>query len=61
MIGGFMGVGTPERVVDEIVRQRKRTGTAQYVSGTRLTLADTPRALDTCRFGSFTFFLGTLL
>ena len=24
MIGGFMGVGTPERVVDEIVRQRKR-------------------------------------
>jgi acetate CoA/acetoacetate CoA-transferase alpha subunit len=24
MIGGFMAVGTPERVVDEIVRQRKR-------------------------------------
>jgi acetate CoA/acetoacetate CoA-transferase alpha subunit len=24
MIGGFMGVGTPERVVDEMVRQRKR-------------------------------------
>jgi len=24
MIGGFMGVGTPERVVDEIVRQTKR-------------------------------------
>jgi acetate CoA/acetoacetate CoA-transferase alpha subunit len=24
MIGGFMGVGTPERVMDEIVRQRKR-------------------------------------
>jgi acetate CoA/acetoacetate CoA-transferase alpha subunit len=24
MIGGFMGVGTPERVVDELVRQRKR-------------------------------------
>jgi len=24
MIGGFMGVGTPERVVDEIVRQKKR-------------------------------------
>src|SRR5690242_16314067 len=24
MIGGFMGVGTPERLVDEIVRQRKR-------------------------------------
>ena len=24
MIGGFMGVGTPERVIDEIVRQRKR-------------------------------------
>lgn len=24
MIGGFMGVGTPERVVDEIVRQHKR-------------------------------------
>src|SRR3954452_24978195 len=23
MIGGFMGVGTPERVVDEIVRQNK--------------------------------------
>jgi len=23
MIGGFMGVGTPERVLDEIVRQRK--------------------------------------
>ena len=24
MIGGFMGVGTPERTIDEIVRQRKR-------------------------------------
>ena len=24
MIGGFMGVGTPERIVDEIVRQGKR-------------------------------------
>jgi len=24
MLGGFMGVGTPERVVDEIVRQKKR-------------------------------------
>jgi acetate CoA/acetoacetate CoA-transferase alpha subunit len=24
MIGGFMGVGTPERVVDELVRQNKR-------------------------------------
>jgi acetate CoA/acetoacetate CoA-transferase alpha subunit len=24
MIGGFMGIGTPERVVDEIVRQNKR-------------------------------------
>jgi len=24
MIGGFMGVGTPERIVDEIVRQRKK-------------------------------------
>ena len=24
LIGGFMGVGTPERVVDELVRQRKR-------------------------------------
>jgi acetate CoA/acetoacetate CoA-transferase alpha subunit len=24
MIGGFMGVGTPERVVDEMVRQKKR-------------------------------------
>jgi acetate CoA/acetoacetate CoA-transferase alpha subunit len=24
MIGGFMGVGTPERIVDEIVRQNKR-------------------------------------
>ena len=24
MIGGFMGVGTPERVIDEIVRQDKR-------------------------------------
>ena len=24
MVGGFMGVGTPERIVDEIVRQRKR-------------------------------------
>jgi acetate CoA/acetoacetate CoA-transferase alpha subunit len=23
MIGGFMGVGTPERIVDELVRQRK--------------------------------------
>ncbi len=25
LIGGFMGVGTPERVIDEIVRQRKRS------------------------------------
>jgi acetate CoA/acetoacetate CoA-transferase alpha subunit len=25
MIGGFMGVGTPERVIDELVRQGKRT------------------------------------
>ncbi len=24
MIGGFMGVGTPERIVDELVRQQKR-------------------------------------
>ena len=24
MAGGFMGVGTPERVVDELVRQGKR-------------------------------------
>src|SRR5215831_10958827 len=24
MIGGFMGVGSPERVIDEIVRQNKR-------------------------------------
>src|SRR5467141_3083910 len=24
MIGGFMGVGTPERIIDEIVRQRKK-------------------------------------
>jgi acetate CoA/acetoacetate CoA-transferase alpha subunit len=24
MIGGFMGVGTSERVIDEIVRQNKR-------------------------------------
>jgi acetate CoA/acetoacetate CoA-transferase alpha subunit len=25
MVGGFMGVGTPERIVDEIVRQGKRS------------------------------------
>ena len=24
MIGGFMGVGTPERMIDELVRQGKR-------------------------------------
>jgi len=24
LVGGFMGVGTPERVIDEIVRQGKR-------------------------------------
>ena len=24
MIGGFMGVGTPERLIDELVRQKKR-------------------------------------
>ena len=23
MVGGFMGIGTPERLLDEIVRQRK--------------------------------------
>ena len=25
MVGGFMGVGTPERLIDEIVRQKKRS------------------------------------
>src|SRR5262249_61348684 len=29
MIGGFMAVGTPERVIDEIVRQNKRDLTAK--------------------------------
>ena len=24
MVGGFMGVGTPERVLDELVRQHKK-------------------------------------
>ena len=24
MIGGFMGVGTPEPIIDELVRQQKR-------------------------------------
>jgi acetate CoA/acetoacetate CoA-transferase alpha subunit len=24
MVGGFMGIGTPERIIEEIVRQRKR-------------------------------------
>ena len=24
LVGGFMGVGTPDRVIDEIVRQKKR-------------------------------------
>ena len=24
MIGGFMGVGTPERIIDELVRQGKK-------------------------------------
>ena len=24
MIGGFMGAGTPERLIDELVRQKKR-------------------------------------
>jgi acyl CoA:acetate/3-ketoacid CoA transferase len=24
MIGGFMGVGTPERIIDELVRQEKK-------------------------------------
>src|SRR5688572_13350919 len=24
MIGGFMGVGTPERIIDELLRQRRR-------------------------------------
>ena len=24
MVGGFMAVGTPERLIDEIVRQEKR-------------------------------------
>jgi acetate CoA/acetoacetate CoA-transferase alpha subunit len=28
MIGGFMAVGTPERIIDEIVRQNKRELTA---------------------------------
>jgi acyl-CoA hydrolase len=31
MIGGFMGVGTPERVVDELVRQRKRDLTVSTI------------------------------
>ena len=25
MIGGFMGVGTPERIIDELVRQEKKS------------------------------------
>jgi acetate CoA/acetoacetate CoA-transferase alpha subunit len=28
MIGGFMGVGTPDRLIDELVRQGKRNLTA---------------------------------
>ena len=24
MVGGFMGVGTPERIIDELVRQGKK-------------------------------------
>lgn len=27
MIGGFMGVGTPDRLIDEIVRRGKRDST----------------------------------
>ena len=26
MVGGFMGVGTPERLLDELVRQKKSGG-----------------------------------
>jgi acetate CoA/acetoacetate CoA-transferase alpha subunit len=31
MIGGFMGVGTPERIVDEIVRQGNNPGPHQLI------------------------------
>jgi acetate CoA/acetoacetate CoA-transferase alpha subunit len=33
MIGGFMGVGTPERVIDEIVREGKRSANDTSVPG----------------------------
>ena len=34
MIGGFVGVGTPERIIDEIVRQKKRVpGRARHPMG----------------------------
>ena len=38
MIGGFMGVGSPERIIDEIVRQNKRNLTviANDTAGARL-------------------------
>jgi len=37
MIGGFMGVGTPERLVDELLQQGKR----------ELTVIGNARATDT--------------
>ena len=33
LIGGFMAVGTPERIIDEIVRQRKQRLTVDYRAG----------------------------
>jgi len=32
MMGGFMGVGTPERIVDELVRQGKRDLTTAHIT-----------------------------
>src|ERR1700753_1267346 len=40
MVGGFMGVGTPQRLVDEIVRQQQGCGGARQ--GRRQTLRRRP-------------------
>jgi acetate CoA/acetoacetate CoA-transferase alpha subunit len=31
MVGGFMGIGTPERLLDELVRQQKSAPLVDYL------------------------------
>jgi acyl CoA:acetate/3-ketoacid CoA transferase alpha subunit len=48
MIGGFMAVGTPERLIDELVRQGKRRSTSSRRA--RSSSAFVPAVLDSAEY-----------